>query len=71
MACDITLLGLRVLFAGMRRLRSRIVLCDRSMRVNAEHGMVYGSSTFEESKSLESSVDGIGKTLRAIDCSLT
>ncbi len=38
--------------------------------VNAERGMAHGSSTFEESKSLGSSVDGIGETLRAIDFAL-
>ncbi len=36
--------------------------------VNAERGMAHGSSTFEESRSLGSSVDGIGETLRAERC---
>jgi hypothetical protein len=38
--------------------------------VNAECGMAHGSSTFEESKSLGSSVDEIGETLRAFDFAL-
>ncbi len=38
--------------------------------VNAERGMAHESSTFEESRSLGSSVDGIGETLRAIDFAL-
>ncbi len=33
--------------------------------VNAERGMAHGSSTFEERRTLGSSVDGIGETLRA------
>ncbi len=37
---------------------------------NAERGMAHELSTFEESKSLGSSVDGIGQTLRAIDPAL-
>jgi hypothetical protein len=38
--------------------------------VHAERGMAHGSSTFKESKSLGSSVDGISETLRAIDFAL-
>jgi hypothetical protein len=39
------------------------------MCVNAERGMAYGSSTFEESESLGLSVNGICETLRAGDLS--
>ncbi len=38
--------------------------------VNAKRCMAHVSSTFEESKSLGSSVDGIGETLHAIDFAL-
>ncbi len=38
--------------------------------VNGERGMAHGSSTFEESRSLGSSVDRIGETLRATDFAL-
>jgi hypothetical protein len=38
--------------------------------VNAERGMAHGSSTFEESRSLGSSVDGISETFSAIDFAL-
>jgi hypothetical protein len=43
----------------------------RNMLVNAERGRAYGSSPFEVSKNLESSVDGIGETLRAGNFALT
>jgi hypothetical protein len=38
--------------------------------VNAERGMAHESSTFKESRSLGSSVGGIGETLRVIDSAL-
>ncbi len=40
------------------------------MRVNSERCMAYGSSAFENSKSLGLSVDGICETLRAGDFAL-
>jgi hypothetical protein len=57
----ITLLGRGVLFAGMLAAAYSV----KGTGVNAERGMAHGSSTFEESRSLVSSVNGIGETLRS------
>jgi hypothetical protein len=62
----ITLLGRRVLLPECADCEAA-AYSVKGTGVNAERGMAHGSSTFEESRILGASVDGIGKTLSAID----